>query len=131
MEKRVAFIENGLISTIINADMDFASTLGGEILDVTGIPCGNGWPVVNGEVQHPDTLLSAEELQIRTETESREWRDKELKSTDWIVPLIDHPQHTIYLEYRQALRDWPDTENFPDIKPTLLPEENQEETPSL
>lgn len=49
----------------------------------------------------------------------REWRDEELKETDWIVPVIDHPQHSEYLTYRQALRDWPSTPDFPDTRPTL------------
>lgn len=49
----------------------------------------------------------------------REWRDEELKATDWVVPISDHPQHTEYLSYRQALRDWPATEDFPDTRPVL------------
>lgn len=50
---------------------------------------------------------------------AKEWRNLELSSTDWLVPIIDHPQHSAYLSYRQALRDWPDTESFPDTRPTL------------
>lgn len=56
--------------------------------------------------------LSAEET-------AREWRDKELYNSDWIVPLTDHPERESYLTYRQALRDWPSTDAFPDTKPTL------------
>ena len=51
--------------------------------------------------------------------EQRAWRNLELKSTDWIVPIIDHPQRNLYLAYRTALRDWPSTSDFPDTKPTL------------
>lgn len=47
------------------------------------------------------------------------WRNEELKSTDWIVPITDHPQHSKYMTYRQALRDWPATENFPITRPQL------------
>jgi hypothetical protein len=47
------------------------------------------------------------------------WRDQELKATDWIVPIADHPQHSQYIAYRQALRDWPSTTDFPDTKPEL------------
>ena len=47
------------------------------------------------------------------------WRNQELSATDWIVPVIDHPQHAQYLVYRQALRDWPATEDFPDTRPEL------------
>ena len=49
----------------------------------------------------------------------REWRNKELLKSDYIVPLIDHPQHSDYMTYRVALRDWPTTSDFPDTKPTL------------
>ena len=49
----------------------------------------------------------------------RKWRNGELVSTDYIVPLTDHPDHAATLAYRQALRDWPSTSDFPDTKPTL------------
>lgn len=51
--------------------------------------------------------------------EQRAWRNLELESTDWIVPIIDHPQRNLYLAYRTALRDWPSTSDFPDTKPAL------------
>ena len=50
---------------------------------------------------------------------AREWRDSELKSTDWIYPLGDHPKHAAYVAYRKALRDWPSTADFPAKKPVL------------
>ena len=53
------------------------------------------------------------------EEEERAWRNSEIVATDWIVPVVDHPQHSEYLTYRQALRDWPSTEDFPDTRPTL------------
>tara|TARA_B100001059_G_C17829113_1_gene583410 strand:- start:1955 stop:2254 length:300 start_codon:yes stop_codon:yes gene_type:complete len=53
------------------------------------------------------------------EQAAREWRDGELKSTDYIVPLSDHPQRAAYMTYRTALRDWPSTGNFPATKPEL------------
>ena len=49
----------------------------------------------------------------------RKWRNGELVSTDYIVPLTDHPDHAATLAYRVALRDWPSTSDFPDTKPTL------------
>ena len=52
-------------------------------------------------------------------TIAREWRDSELQSTDYIVPLTDHPNHEATITYRQELRDWPSTENFPNTKPTI------------
>ena len=51
---------------------------------------------------------------------ARDWRDAELETTDFIVPLSDHPERDDYLVYRVSLRDWPaDAENFPDTKPEL------------
>jgi len=52
--------------------------------------------------------------------EAIDWRDGELEATDWVVPVTDYPQHSKYMAYRRALRDWPaDAENFPANKPTL------------
>ena len=50
---------------------------------------------------------------------AREWRDKELSDSDWIASIPDHGMYNAYITYRQALRDWPTTDNFPDTKPTL------------
>ena len=58
-------------------------------------------------------------IEAQPELEARQWRNGELSSTDYIVPLTDHPQHAAYMTYRAALRDWPSTEDFPDTKPTL------------
>ena len=54
-----------------------------------------------------------------SEEDARNWRDVELDSTDWILPVTDHPQHAAYKTYRTKLRDWPGTSDFPDTKPTL------------
>ena len=51
--------------------------------------------------------------------EAREWRNQELNTTDYILPLTDHPDHAAKLAYRVALRDWPSTSDFPATKPTL------------
>lgn len=61
------------------------------------------------------TTLSDSEL----ESEQRQWRNKELKATDWIVPITDHPERSNYLTYRTNLRDWPSADSFPNIRPTL------------
>jgi hypothetical protein len=47
------------------------------------------------------------------------WRNQELKNTDWIIPIEDHPQRSAYITYRQELRDWPSTDNFPNTRPTI------------
>lgn len=53
------------------------------------------------------------------EDNARSWRDLELMQTDWIIAITDHPQNAAYKTYRQKLRDWPSTSDFPDTKPTL------------
>jgi len=51
--------------------------------------------------------------------EARQWRDGELSSSDYIVPLSDHPQRAAYMTYRTALRNWPASDDFPATRPTL------------
>jgi len=53
------------------------------------------------------------------EQEARIWRNNELKATDYIVPIVDHPSHEATLAYRVLLRDWTLTEDFPATKPTI------------
>lgn len=65
----------------------------------------NGW-------SHP--VKTTEEL----EEEAREWRDQELRDTDFIVSTTDYPNHAQWLTYREQLRDWPSTDDFPETKPT-------------
>jgi len=59
--------------------------------------------------------ITSEEI----EDQARQWRNSELESTDWIVPLTDHPERAGYLTYRTNLRNWPSTDDFPNNKPTL------------
>ena len=47
------------------------------------------------------------------------WRNKELERTDSLVLLPDHSQATQILAYRQALRNWPSTEDYPDTCPVM------------
>lgn len=54
-----------------------------------------------------------------TEAEQRTWRDGELTNYDLISLLLDHPQHTAIVAYRQSLRDWPTTTDFPATRPIL------------
>jgi hypothetical protein len=53
------------------------------------------------------------------EADAYAWRIDQLYQTDWIASVIDHPQYEAYMAYRQALRDWPSTADFPDTKPVL------------
>ena len=67
------------------------------------------------EKTHYDPTPTTKEI----ETEARQWRDNEIRSTDYIVPLTDHPNHAATITYRQELRDWPSTSAFPSTKPTI------------
>lgn len=53
------------------------------------------------------------------EEEARIWRDDELNRTDLQSLLSDHTKKAALLQYRQALRDWPSSPDFPDNKPVL------------
>jgi len=61
------------------------------------------------------SVLSESEI---VEMDAKKWRNSELTSTDYIVPLTDFPNYSSWITYRQQLRDWPSTDDFPDIKPT-------------
>ena len=65
-------------------------------------------------VSEAPTLTADDKKEIE-----KAWRNRELSDTDWIVPISDHPQHAAYKTYRQKLRDWPTTSDFPDTRPTL------------
>ena len=84
----------------------------------------------NGAViicEDPDKRPPLTDAEIKTDAEiiARSWRDQELRASDWIIPLTDHPQHAAYVTYRKALRDWPTAKDsdgkalFPDKKPTV------------
>ena len=61
----------------------------------------------------------AEPTQEDINAQARAWRNGELASSDYIVPLTDHPQRAAYMTYRENLRAWPATDDFPDTRPTL------------
>jgi hypothetical protein len=49
--------------------------------------------------------------------EATKWRNAELRATDWIATAVDHPNYDNMVAYRQALRDWPSTPDFPMTQP--------------
>ncbi len=90
-------IENGEVVNSIVADAGFIATQEGTwVLRATPDP----------------VVLTAEDT-------ARIWRNAELKNTDYMVSLTDHPDHAATLAYRTNLRDWPSTDAFPDTKPTI------------
>jgi len=61
----------------------------------------------------------AEPTQEEINAQARAWRNGELSSTDYIVPLSDHPQRAVYMVYRESLRAWPSTDSFPETRPEV------------
>jgi len=51
--------------------------------------------------------------------QAREWRNRELSSTDTASQTPDWPNRDNILLYRTALRNWPSTSDFPATKPVL------------
>ena len=69
--------------------------------------------------EHYELYVAPTPVEPTAEETARQWRDIELSSSDYIVPLSDHPQRAAYMTYRTALRDWPSTDAFPATKPEL------------
>ena len=63
-------------------------------------------------------LIVLEDL-ITPEQKARRWRDEELTRTDIAATVSDYPNAEAILTYRQALRDWPATDAFPDTRPEV------------
>ena len=106
-ENKIAIIKNGVVENVIVASVEFGNSLPDLTIDVTDLEVGIGW-VHNADnsFSHSDVLLSPEELLIKKTKEEKEWRDSELKASDFIIPLTDHPQHSVYIVFRQELRDF-------------------------
>lgn len=109
---RIAIIENNVVSNVILGDSNFAENYNGTAVVLTDDNITIGYTYNGTSFQAP--IKTQEEL----EAEGRYWRDFELKNTDFIVPLTDFPNHAAWLTYRQELRDWTTTSDFPDTKPT-------------
>ena len=88
---------DGNITNTINADAEF----------------------VEANFEHYELYVAPTPPEPTAEEEGRMWRDMELSATDYIMPLSDHPQRDAYIIYREALRQWPSTEDFPATQPEL------------
>ena len=108
MENLIAIIKEGKINNIIVASNEFAATLQEETVNVTGKGVAIGHAYANGVFSAP-----VKTLEDKT-AEEKFWRDDELKASDFIVPLTDHPKHAAYMTYRQELRDYPSQSDFPN-----------------
>lgn len=45
------------------------------------------------------------------------WRNEMLNQTDSLMALADYPYKEKLTQWRQILRDWPSTEDFPETRP--------------
>ena len=103
-------IEKNTVIDAIIAEASFLSNIDGTwVLAQDGFTIGDFYE--NGIFFKPP-------IPPITEDKAREWRDIELKRTDFIVPLTDYPNYTSWITYRQELRDWTVTDDFPETKPT-------------
>ena len=74
---------------------------------------------VAANFEHYELWVAPTPATPTAEEAARMWRDGELEATDKAAQTPDWPNRDNILTYRQALRDWPSTSNFPDTKPTL------------
>jgi len=93
-----------------------------NILDVDG----NVINTINSSAEFVEANFEHYELDVQptpaepsAEEEAREWRNGELSSTDIAATVSDYPNAEAILTYRQALRDWPATDDFPDTRPEV------------
>ena len=115
MENLIAIIKEGKVENLIVASDDFASKIPEETVKVGSNEVAIGFTYSNGVFLPP--TLSLDEIA----TIEKAWRDIELKSTDYLVPITDHPQHAAYMTYRQELRDYPSQADFPNGTRPLKP----------
>jgi hypothetical protein len=140
MSNQIAIIKEGIVNSIIIASDEFASSLSDTTVNVTDIECAIGWEYDGTNFSKPSDTTVVDGLNITSLTDqqvadqmkvdlldheitsaSLAWRDEELFFTDRWVPITDHPDHSAILDYRQTLRDWPSTSDFPHTKPVETP----------
>ena len=111
-------IENGIVVDAIVASAEFTNTLEGTYVESQkGFGIGDAYDGTS--LTKVNTGPTEEEIAIQIKEQAKEWRNFELEKTDSRSAVSDDPQHDAIIVYRQALRDWPSTSDFPDTKPTL------------
>lgn len=75
-------------------------------------------------------LIRINKPQPSLEFVAKQWRDSELTRTDSLVDLSDYPYKEAMVTYRQVLRDWTDSEDFPAVRPEMTVEAVQPEEPT-
>lgn len=94
----------------VSKQLDINGFSGVWVVEAEGFDLDDWYSEENGWSK---PILTTEEQ----EAEARQWRDRELEETDFIVPLSDYPNRDAWLTYRQQLRDWTATDDFPETKP--------------
>ena len=74
---------------------------------------------VEANFDHYELYVAPTPSAPSAEDSARQWRNIELHTTDRAAPTPDWPTRDNILTYRQALRDWPSTSDFPATRPTL------------
>lgn len=74
---------------------------------------------VEANFEHYELWVDPTPVEPTAEEEARQWRDAELSFTDQAAQTPDWPNRENILTYRQALRDWPATDAFPDTRPEV------------
>lgn len=122
MENLIAIIKGGIVDCIAVGSDEWAASLAEETVNVTGLEVGRGWHYKNGEFTDEEGRTIEERKAHNKLVYERSWRDSELQSTDFIVPLVDHPKHTAYIRYRTELRNYPSQPDFPNGERPIKPE---------
>jgi len=76
-------------------------------------------PLQAYKAEFTDTTSEPAAVEEPPAQDPRDWRNVELHRTDILMLLPDHPDKDNLATYRQKLRDWPSTGDFPDTKPTI------------
>ena len=74
---------------------------------------------VAANFDHYEVWVAPTPTEPTAEEAARLWRNAELAATDQAAQTPDWPNRDNILTYRQALRDWPSTSDFPDTRPEL------------
>jgi hypothetical protein len=74
---------------------------------------------VEATFEHYEEYVAPTPVEPTAEEPERTWRDEELARTDIAATVSDYPNAKAYIVYRQSLRSWPSTSDFPNIRPEL------------
>jgi len=74
---------------------------------------------VEANFEHYEEYVAPTPVEPTEEESERMWRDAELSRTDISATVSDYPNADAYILYREALRDWPATSDFPANRPVL------------